>query len=321
MLALLVLGIVLGVPAAHARQRDAQLHITGSELIAEVNALRAANGLPAYSAHPVLMQIAQNQAVYLAVTGGSAGHYSADGLRPFQRALQAGYPVAGDLSLGGWFSENWMDCTGRSAAEAIQAWTGDAPHTNTMLHTTLRDIGGGVASSGGRTYCVLDAGLASGTPVEYTPPAGTFFGTPGTPIVSQFMLPVMVSTPMASGELFHEVQYGQTLWSIAVAYTTTVNQLRSLNGISGNEIYEGQRLLVGKLPSATPRGSETPAPSLTPTQPPDSSTATMTPTLTTTPDPAASPGTASGGFAVAIIIATAIIAASAGTWISLRRAT
>jgi uncharacterized protein YkwD len=75
------------------------------ELIAEVNSLRISNGLPPYSQHPILMQIAQAHTNYQAAIG-TGTHYGADGSRPFQRALAAGYPVAGDLARGGYFSEN-----------------------------------------------------------------------------------------------------------------------------------------------------------------------------------------------------------------------
>src|SRR5574341_2423242 len=75
------------------------------DLIDAVNALRASKGLAAYQVNSILMQTAQAQAEYMSSTGNIT-HYGPDGSRPFQRALAAGYPVAGDLSLGGWFSEN-----------------------------------------------------------------------------------------------------------------------------------------------------------------------------------------------------------------------
>jgi uncharacterized protein YkwD len=90
------------------------------DLIEAVNALRIANGLPAYNAHPILMGISQAHAEYMA-SAGSVTHYGADGSRPYQRALAAGYPLAGDLSQGGYFSENITAGQDLSAQSAVEA--------------------------------------------------------------------------------------------------------------------------------------------------------------------------------------------------------
>jgi hypothetical protein len=45
----------------------------------------------------------------------------------------------------------------------------------------------------------------------------------------------------------HEVQYGQTLWSIAITYGTTIEQIRRLNNLGDSTtVYERQVLLVQK---------------------------------------------------------------------------
>ncbi|HIO22310.1 MAG TPA: LysM peptidoglycan-binding domain-containing protein, partial [Nitrospirales bacterium] len=53
-----------------------------------------------------------------------------------------------------------------------------------------------------------------------------FFGTTDTPI-------------------YHEIQRGDTLWNIARRYNTKVHVLKDLNGLTGNQIYGGQSLIVG----------------------------------------------------------------------------
>jgi len=320
----LILSAALTLLSQHSARVRAQgfaaaPQFTASDLIAEVNALRASNGLPAYSVNPILMQIAQSHAIYQAATGTTT-HYSADGSRPFQRALAAGYPVAGDLSRGGFFSENIISSPGMTAAQAVQAWTGDAPHLNTMLSPNLQDVGAGMATSGGSTYFTLDAGLASGSPVSYTPPAGSTLGTPGPAAVSDFMLPVMKSTPLESGDVIHEVQFGQTLWSLAVEYGTTVEQIRSLNAIDGIEIYEGQKLLIAKLP--TPTATQPATVTVTPTGGAAPIAATRTETAVTptaTREPAAAVPRQTGGLTVLVILGSSILAAGLGTWVSLRR--
>jgi uncharacterized protein YkwD len=96
------------------------LQTTANELITAVNGLRIANGLPPYTANPMLMQVAQDHANYMAATG-QVEH------RPglTQRILDAGYPLAGDLSQGGFRAEN-ITAGNKTAAQAVQEWTGDA---------------------------------------------------------------------------------------------------------------------------------------------------------------------------------------------------
>ena len=60
------------------------------DLIAEVNKLRAANGLPAYTVSPILMGTAQAQADYMAAIG-SITHTGPGGIQVTQRLLNAIY--------------------------------------------------------------------------------------------------------------------------------------------------------------------------------------------------------------------------------------
>ena len=294
---------------------------SSSELISAVNSLRASNGLPQYNTHPTLMQIAQAHADYMAATS-SVTHYGPDGSRPFQRALAAGYPVAGDLSLGGWFSENIQSGSGLSPAGAVTAWQGDAPHLNTMLSPNLFDIGAGISKNGNRVYYVIDAG-ASGTSSGNPGLPGTITA-PGTPLVSQYMVPITVNTPNTDGSIFHEVQYGQTLWSIAIAYNTRIESIKLLNNLPGNDIQPGQKLLVMKVPTPLP---VTDIPTETPSEPAASATidlaitATFTDLATSTKTPMQPEdvaGNNSLNVAVLIILGT-LVFAGLGTWLGMRK--
>ena len=129
-----------------------------SDLIAAVNNLRVANGLAPYTVSDILMQTAQGQASYMASIG-SVTHYGPGGITLTQRLLAAGYPLAGDLSLGGLRAENITGGTNKTAAQAVLEWQGDAPHLNTMLSPNLTEIGAGVATAGGVTYMVIDCAL------------------------------------------------------------------------------------------------------------------------------------------------------------------
>ncbi len=293
-----------------------------AELLAAVNALRAAHGLPAYSSNSILMQIAQVQADYLAATGGAYGHTGPGGTTPRDRASAAGYLV------GSFFSENWEAGSGLSPAGAVSAWQGDSAHLNTMLSANLVEAGTGVSKAGGIVYYVLDAGAPDGSPGNS---GTTDNGTPvvsGTPLVSDFIVPVTTNTPDANGLVYHEVAYGQTLWSIAIAYGTKIDEIRKLNNLPTNDIYPGEKLLVLKGPtplpaSPTPKGTSTPIGYLivTPTRTVASPTVTATEMATITDTPAPLPPAKRTGTNVTaiVIIGLALVLAALGTWLGTRK--
>jgi len=310
-----------GIPGL-ASSLDSDTRPNAYDLIDAVNALRGSHGLPAYNVHAILMQTAQTQANYMAATG-QVTHYGADGSRPFQRALAAGYPVAGDLSMGGFFSENIQAGSDLTPQEAVDAWTGDAPHLNTMLSPNLRDIGAGIAQDGSFYYYVIDCGLSSGSSISYTPSAGGTFVPGSTAAAGEATIAVaIVSTPNEVGAVVHVVQPGQTLWQIALAYQVKVDEIRHLNNLgSENTIYVGQRLLIQQAVTPSP-----PAPTPTRTIDPSTSTPlppfeifTETPTETITPVPAAPTSGSAGGIAVASILVVALVAAAIVSWAGRQR--
>jgi uncharacterized protein YkwD/LysM repeat protein len=235
-------------------------------LINEVNALRAANGLAAYSINPILMSTAQAHANYMAATG-VVSHTGAGGTTQVQRLLAAGYPLAGNLALGGLRSENITAGNNKSVQQAVQEWQGDAPHLNTMLSPNLREIGAGVAFVGEYVYYVIDCATptSSGQQQSYTPAPGT------TQVVDEsYFAPlastIVPSTPGADGKLVHAVRPGETLWLIAISYGVKVADIRNLNNMSeADAIYPGEKLLI--------RLEATPAP-----------TVLLTATMTLTPE-------------------------------------
>jgi uncharacterized protein YkwD len=238
---------------------------TPYDLVNGVNALRAANGLAPYSINSILMYTAQAQADFMAATGNIT-HSGPGGVGVTDRLLAAGYPLAGDLSLGGFRSENITGGgEGMSAQDAVEQWTGDAPHLNTMLSPNLTEIGAGVAVVNGRVYYVIDCARPTnaGAPPAAITPIGGGSAVPANeaPIQS-----VVVSTPNPDGNVIHEVKYGQTLWQIAISYGTKIDEIKRLNNLSGDDIYPGEKLLVrmGVLqPSSTPTEPPTSEPEAT----------------------------------------------------------
>jgi uncharacterized protein YkwD len=157
-------------------------------LVEAINAERVKKNVPPLQVHPILMTSAQKHAEYMS-SGGGITHYSADGSRPFQRHLALGYPLAGDLSRGGFASENIVAGSGMTIEQAITSWYGDEPHTNTMISDKYTECGAGVAVSGNVIYYCFD--VARPTTVQ---PAGT---TPNAPASTSSTEPI--STPAPSG--------------------------------------------------------------------------------------------------------------------------
>ena len=82
--------------------------------------------------------------------------------------------------------------------------------------------------------------------------------------------------PSRGREVIHVVEAGETLFRIALRYDTSVEALRRLNGIEGDQIEIGQRLIVSRDGAAPPATPETPAsPSV---EPPVTRPATPRPT-------------------------------------------
>ncbi len=330
-----LLALIVGlIPSEQviARPRHFSPNPAAQGLIDEVNALRATNGLPAYKVNPILMEVAQQHADYLA-TKGIITHFGADGSRPYQRAIDAGYAVGGDLSAGGNFGENIHSGANLSPIGIVTFWKGDAANLEIMLSPVFEDVGVGEATATGITFYVLVAGSegdaipttstastnAIATTALSTPSALEFviataggFGTPA--------IVVSLSTPQENGEIFHVVKKNEGLWSIALAYNTTVDDLKSLNGLATDEIFEGQKLLVFRpapdtatptLPAAT---ATLGIPTSTPTLP-----ASPTATSTATPIPTPPASRESSGLVVGGIVLAALFAAGLGAWLGRKK--
>jgi uncharacterized protein YkwD len=302
LLLMLILSIFSPLQAARANSyARSPVYLSASDLISAVNSLRASYGLAPYQSNPILMSIAQAHAEYL-LSIGTYTHIGADGSRPYQRALAAGYPVAGDLSLGGWFAENITGGISQPAEDAVQVWLGDADHQNTMLSGMYQDAGAGVAVSGNTYYYVLDAGLSTGgTPVPYTPPAPFFPSTPS----------IIPNTPNADGSIIHVVQHDDQLGSLSLAYNVPLADILKLNNMTlKSTIYVNQKIVIRAAFTPTPT-QPTSTPTLLPTM---TSWPTSSPTSTATfvpPTPTPSPGlpiSSAGGAMAAILISALVLA-------------
>jgi LysM repeat protein/uncharacterized protein YkwD len=294
-----ILAALFSFQIAEAQGSNPSSHASSvpGELINAVNALRAANGLPQIKVHPILMQIAQIEAEGIAA--GMGGHWRPNNITLGQWLLSLGYPLAGDLSLDGFRSENWVMGPGLTVQDAIKYWRGDDPHLNTMLSPNRSDIGAGVATSideWGQTvyYYVLETALQTSngqmpydaylTLTALATVQATVYGdatqVAQSLLVPQYIVPVVRATARPDGDVIHEVKNGQSLWSIAIAYGVKIEEIRRLNNLSSTEIRTGQKLLVQK-------GATQPAPTATATKTPIARLTTLTPvqSKTSTPQP------------------------------------
>lgn len=269
-----------------------------AEVINAVNNLRLSNGLNTLMVHPVLMEVAAQQASALAGSSGAVGHARACGMSLGQQLLLMGFPLWGDLSLDGYRSENWGTAT--TVEEIIASWLGDDLHTNTMLSEFRSDIGAAVVVSD-QIYFVIETALRTNTGQHQSSAYPILTAIPVTQAaclgqltpnadgsISQYSVPVAVNTARPDGDVIHQVQYGQTLWDLAIQYKVSIEQIKLLNNLSDDTIAPGWKLLIQKAATQpVPVTPTMPASSLIQTSTPYVlPTWTPTPSATSTPDEA-----------------------------------
>lgn len=296
---------------ANAQPRHLSPNLTALEMIEKVNALRKSKGLAPYAQNQILMSIAQSHAAYISSTGVLT-HFDDKGNRPYQRAINAGYPVAGDLSTGGLLTQSIFSGSGVSADQVIAAWQANSADSLALLSPDYEDVGVGIAAANGITYYVLVAAKEGEATTALPSPTlgiGTAPASTGIP-----------NTPLPGGEIYHDVRKNEALWSIALLYGTTIAELKLLNGLATDEIFEGQRLVIRRASTETPTPSPIP---VTATLGLVTSTATLpvTPTITQTPTPLPTPPTTleRGGAVVGSITLIALIAAGLLAFLGKRK--
>jgi uncharacterized protein YkwD len=249
----LIAGLALSAVAVAGAGRPVEAAPSpqsASGLIDAVNDLRAANGMDPLIVDPILMQVAQAQSDFNADTG-ELSHYGPSGQLTRDDAIDAGYGGGSTVFV----SENIAVGSDLSADEAVQMWTGDAPHLNTMLGENYRDVGAGVGEGGGSVYFTLVTGyVAGGHSANSTVPA-----VAAQPVFGP-VAQLVTATPQADGSVVHTVEEGQTLWTIAAIYGIDLAQLLSYNNLTEDSfVHEGDRLTVRAAPTETP----SPAPTAT----------------------------------------------------------
>ncbi len=123
-----------------------------AEVIRLINEVRAVNGLPPLTTHPLLTQAAQAH-VDDCVARGWCSHTGSDGSDVRTRLTRVGYSFT-------YWSECWAQV--QSPQAAIDIWMDEVPpndpHRRTLLSTRLVDVGVGVGRAGWGYYFIADFG-------------------------------------------------------------------------------------------------------------------------------------------------------------------
>lgn len=224
------------------------------DLIIAMNTLRVSYGLPALVEDPIINAVAQSTAATMANNNMSWHIGNVRG-----RLAAAGYGNGGTV----WATENFAVSSNGMGIDEIMAVWADPDHMRPAVEPAYCNVGAGVAVASGKTYYVLQAAYVSGQACGSssssasggTPQAGTSSGSAGVP---QLIMPVKIATPDADGRIYHVVQAGQSLWSIAIAYQITIHDVEVWNNLSRNTpLQSGQRLFI---PSKDTAGYFTPTP-------------------------------------------------------------
>ena len=176
--------------------------------------------------------------------------------------IAAGYG-AGDLP---WGTENIAWGPNMTIDDVLIGPWNDAIHSIPWVNPNYRHIGAAIVEFDGEIFYVLHAGYTSNgiyqpgvtatTDPNTTPdPAGTATAS----AVSQLVIAVWTAVPNEDGRVVHEVRPGQTLWTIADAYGSSVADLAAINGLSADNpiLYVEQKLLI-RVVSPALTGTATP---------------------------------------------------------------
>jgi LysM repeat protein len=284
-----IFALLLAALAIPQRAVHAVSSISTGDLIATVNSIRTGNGLPALVESQTLDNCSQ-------WTADTMANINATNHLAFM-----GYPDAStrcaNMGFGGgnqvFVTENWAMAGSISLSDlfnSTQYWN-DTEHYYPMTKSQYTYIGAGEArASNGETYYIVQAGDITGETAATS--AGSSSSSSSsyitdTPDTSQYMPPVVISTPGADGMIRYTVLPGQTESQIAYAYGISLTYLMQENNLTSDYLAAGAILTIKQAPTAT----ITPTPTSTPVYPtrtPSLVQATYTPmsSPTATPTPA-----------------------------------
>ncbi|MBL8089925.1 MAG: LysM peptidoglycan-binding domain-containing protein [Anaerolineales bacterium] len=248
----LLLIILMGIfPHPQVASAAPSNQVTAYDLIIAMNTLRVAYGLPPLIEDPIINAVAQSTAATMAASNMSWHIGDVRG-----RIAAAGYGAGGTV----WATENFAVGSAGYGIDQIMATWADPDHMRPAVTSEYCHVGAGTAqTSDGRTYYILQAAYVSGQECGSSTSSGGGVSQPGSiPSFSGLIVPVKIAEPDAEGKVFHEVQMGQSLWAIAIAYQITIHDIEVWNNISRDDpLQAGQRLFI---PNENTAGYATPTP-------------------------------------------------------------
>ena len=195
---------------------------------------------------------------------------------------------------------------------------------NTMLSGNFTHIGAGISQGSNGYYYAVDCAASTSSGQMQDTASSILTSVPGGADagVSQYMVPVAVNTALPNGDVIHKVQYGQSLWSIAIEYGTTIKNIQALNGLGEDSVvYQGQELLVKKAatqpvpPTFTATAFVLSTPTIAPTATISLPTATVESISSTPVDAPSAPNASSSKLLVGILIFAAFVGAGVAVWL------
>ena len=235
---------LLFVAPVHGQQTNT---VTAWDLIGLVNGQRGGYGLGALAVDQALMNCAQSTAQTMADYRMSWHIGDVSG-----RVSQFGYNNGGRA----YATENFA--TGPSSLDQIASVWADPTHQIASSGGKYCHIGAGVAEANGVTYYVIQAAYpATGTGCGYSGSASSASspaaaGSTGNAVaalpvfdMSQVIASIKIAEPDSDGMVYHVVQNGQSLWSIASAYGVKIDDVAAWNQIKDPAaIALNQKLLI-----------------------------------------------------------------------------
>ncbi|MDO9086054.1 MAG: CAP domain-containing protein [Anaerolineaceae bacterium] len=255
-ISIVFIALVLLVAFFPARKSIQAQRESAYDLINSVNALRTSKGLDPYQIDSGLMSYAQQHADYMASIQ-SATHTHSDGSVAWEIGIQE------NVATG---TEGIVNVS----IVVYQIWS-DWIHWKTMVDYASGDVGAGVAlGADGMVYYVLN--VRAGTAVPITVPTSGLASvvpiTVGSSTITPDLIAILIkSTPAADGSIVHVVDFGQSLWSIAIAYGVKMDDIRQLNNLAMDStiINVGQKLLISPASKDTLLSEDMVTPTITET--------------------------------------------------------
>jgi LysM repeat protein len=246
------------VVRAEENQPAPAKEVSAYDLILAMNTLRVAYGHPALIEDPIVDAVAQSTAASMAASNMSWHIGNVRG-----RIAAAGYGGGSTV----WATENFAVYSGGTSIDEIMAIWADPDHMLPAVTAAYCNVGAGVAqASNGSIYYILQAAYIEGKECGSSSSSSPSMGgtsqpgtTPGAvAAVPQLIMPVKIATADADGKVYHQVQAGQSFWSIAITYQITIHDLEVWNNLTRDTpLKVGERLLI---PGKDTKGYATPTP-------------------------------------------------------------